>query len=158
MGCGCVFGVLLALALLWFSPEIYTYIRTVVVPQSDTSAESTEQTTAEPKPDHKAPRSLFDLSMARQIQRKEFLDRIIRDGRLKQFDFNGAVPKVWVSSDFRTLDYKTQETILFAVYGYSCGLSKTFGSDTFSFVAIRSADTDKTIGSYSPSAGLVFLD
>lgn len=109
--------------------------------QDDTS-DSQKRSTAEPV-------VVIDKSTQMQNSRKEFINKLLREGVFKKVEMPASLIHVWVDTSFILLDYDTKKSFLEVVYCYYYD-----GNDLSDSVVLKDNLTGKRIGGYSPSSGL----
>lgn len=87
---------------------------------------------------------------ARQPERMEFIQKMIKQGVFRKVEFRDTGATVWVDSSFYVLDFGAKQDFVSVVYAYLLTDTK----DKFAGVRLRDSKSGNTVGEYHKWTGL----
>lgn len=94
-----------------------------------------------PSPGERVP---IDKSPTMQAERRQFLDKLVRQGLIQRVEERGTMPRLWVTPAFRMLDFQTKEKFVSVAFALYC-TGESYGD----VVTLVDSISGTEIGSYS---------
>lgn len=94
-----------------------------------------------------------DQTPATQAQRKELIDKLVREGAFYKVEITNNRPRLYITPAFRMLDIDTKNSFCSVVYAYYAVENSVFGRE-YDTVCIRDSLTGKDVGTYLPTRGV----